>query len=328
MGYAGYFDSVNNGIVEGWIMDMDNPNQIIYVDIYDYGQLVATIPANNFREDLLLNGIGNGHYSFKFSIHSGFLEDKLHFISVKVSGTSIHLGNSPKWYPSDPVTLRKEVAKKYIRGKGIEIGALHNPLPVHEIDAIEEVKYVDRYNVEGLRKHYPELNNLSLVNVDIIDDGEKLDTIDNNSLDFIICNHMLEHCENPIGTIRNHIKKLKSGGVLFMAIPDKRYTFDKNREITSFTHLLKDDQVGTEQSRRGHFWEWTVYVNNVQGDSQIQESIAYLMAMNYSIHFHVWDEYALGDFLHRTCEYLGHSFDIQFFELNSKYEVLTILTKK
>ena len=77
-----------------------------------------------------------------------------------------------------------------------------------------------------LRQEYAELVNLDLVEVDIVDDGETLATIADGSQAFIIANHFLEHCEDPIGTIGTHLRKLQAGRRPLLHGPDKRYTFD------------------------------------------------------------------------------------------------------
>ena len=118
---------------------------------------------------------------------------------------------------------RIAVAKKFITGAGIEIGALHSPLPLPP-DA--KARYVDRMAVPDLRRQYPELNALNLVDIDIIDDGERLDSIRDATQDFVIANHFIEHCQNPLLALRNMLRVLKPGGILYLAIPDKRFTFD------------------------------------------------------------------------------------------------------
>lgn len=90
---------------------------------------------------------------------------------------------------------RNRIVQEYIRGIGIEIGALHNPVPIPKNIT---VKYVDRLSVESLRHQYPELKNLPLVDVDIIANGETLDSIEESSQDFVVANHFLEHCQNPL----------------------------------------------------------------------------------------------------------------------------------
>jgi hypothetical protein len=87
------------------------------------------------------------------------------------------------------------LARRYLHGSGLEIGALHRPLPVKQGT---RVTYVDRLDQRGLRAHYPELASHEFVNVDIVDDGETLGSIAQESQDFIIANHCIEHCENPL----------------------------------------------------------------------------------------------------------------------------------
>ena len=131
---------------------------------------------------------------------------------------------------------RRSVADHYLKGKGIEIGALHNPLNVP--DTIR-VQYVDRMSVADLKKHYPELSDLPLVEVDILDDGEELTRIPSASQDFVIANHFIEHCQNPIKTIQSMLRVLKPTGILYLGIPDKRYTFDVHRPLTTIRPSLK-----------------------------------------------------------------------------------------
>ena len=83
---------------------------------------------------------------------------------------------------------RGAIADIYIKGAGIEIGALHSPLPVPKQ---AKVKYVDRMSVADLRKHYPEKKTSNLVAVDIVDNGETLAMLANDSQDFVIANHFL-----------------------------------------------------------------------------------------------------------------------------------------
>jgi len=80
------------------------------------------------------------------------------------------------------------VAFQYLRGSGIEIGPLHQPL---EVSSQANVRYVDRMPVEELKKQYPELSAYNLVEPDILDDGETLSSISDDSVDFVIANHMI-----------------------------------------------------------------------------------------------------------------------------------------
>jgi len=182
---------------------------------------------------------------------------------------------------------RKTIAGAYLRGQGIEIGALHNPLKVPKT---VRVRYVDRMRVADLRKEYPELDGKRLVSVDILDDGTTLATLADATQDFVIANHFVEHCEDPIRALRNMLRVLRAGGVLYLAIPDKRYTFDRDRPVTPIEHLMRDYQEGPAWSRRQHFEEWTRLVNKVQDEKRVAREADDLMAKRAPIHFHVWTQ--------------------------------------
>ena len=145
---------------------------------------------------------------------------------------------------------RETVANVYIRGNGIEIGALHLPTKVPET---ANVKYLDILPLDELKKHYPDLlEEYELVNVDIVDDGEYLVKIGDNTQDFVIANHFLEHCQNPIVAVENMLRVLKPGGILFMSVPDMRYTFDIDRPVTTFEHLLDHYKNGPGWLKKEH----------------------------------------------------------------------------
>lgn len=181
----------------------------------------------------------------------------------------------------------KEYALSYIKGSGIEIGALHNPIILNGGDA--SVLYLDRLPKEELKKQYPELTS-DPCDVDIIDDGEVLSKIHDNSLDFIVASNFLEHCKNPIGTIFNHLQKVKLGGLIYYVVPDKRFTFDKEREVTEYLHLIADFTSPTEHFE--HYIEWAETCNNLKGEAAKKQA-QYLFDMDYSIHFHTFTSESL-----------------------------------
>jgi len=221
-------------------------------------------------------------------------------------------------------SVRRKLAARFLEGNGIEIGALDSPLPV---PAKAHVRYVDRVSVAQLRAYYPELGDRQLTEPDVIEDGERLPTIASGSLDFIIANHMLEHCENPLGTLRTHLDRVRNGGVLFYAIPDKRQCFDQARPLTAFEHRVDDDADGGVQSRWSHYLEWAVHVNGLSETVAAEENARENMSNAYSIHFHVWDPAAFRELLRSASEYLGVPFAIEHFTENGS-EAIAILRKQ
>jgi GT2 family glycosyltransferase/SAM-dependent methyltransferase len=222
---------------------------------------------------------------------------------------------------------RAQLAAEYLRGGGVEIGALHQPMPVPPGVG---VTYVDRMTVEDLREHYPELAELALTPVDVVDDGERLVTFADESIDFLVANHFLEHCENPIGTIETHLRKLRPGGVLFYAVPDKRYTFDFRRPRTTLAHVIGDYENGPDASRPDHYLEWERMIYE-PGTPAPEESVALSKAdrherEGYSIHFHVWTQADLLElFMH--CRDRFETFDLEAVR-RSGLENIVVLRKR
>jgi predicted SAM-dependent methyltransferase len=217
---------------------------------------------------------------------------------------------------------RRLASRGVLRGEGLEVGALHRPLPVSRAAS---VRYVDRMDVETLRRHYPELNDEPLVPVDLIDNGEELATVADASQDFLIANHFLEHTQDPIATLQNHLRVLRPGGHLYLAIPLKDASFDARRPVTSIEHLMHDHRDGPEGSLEQHYEEWATLVEG-SAQEQLAERIADLRTRDYSIHFHVWDEPGLLELMAHLQTELHLPFRVKRANRNH-YELIVILQK-
>ena len=157
------------------------------------------------------------------------------------------------------------------------------------------VKYLDRYDRAGLYANFPEMAGSKIVEPDIVGNAETLSTVADESQDFLIANHVAEHFQNPICFFHNAARVLKRGGVLFLALPEKSRTFDRDRPVTEFRHLVKDYHEGPEWSRQDHFREFVRLADTHNGrqswstEAECEALVEKLMAEDYSIHFHVWD---------------------------------------
>jgi predicted SAM-dependent methyltransferase len=225
---------------------------------------------------------------------------------------------------------RLGIAKTYIRGEGIEIGALDYPLKVPKN---VRVKYLDRISREEHAKMSNAFKLKRMVRVDIIGDGETLKEVADQSQDFVIANHFIEHCQNPIMTISNMIRVTKSGGVIFLCIPDKRCTFDINRDETPIEHLVKDYEQGPQWSEQGHYEDFvmkTIWGEKVKTDKDLQDVVDHLKAINWSIHFHVWSHPAMVDFFQYLKNEMHFPFTIEFTAapVNGSNEGVFVLRKK
>ncbi len=192
--------------------------------------------------------------------------------------------------------VREDLARRYLSGQGIEIGAMTQPL---RVPPGVSVRYVDRMTREELiRTEGPQLaeagiDPADLAPVDVVAGAPELEPFADGSLDFVIANHVLEHLEDPIDGLTGLIRVIRPGGVLFLVLPDPRHTFDRRRARTTVEHVVRDHEGGPESSRREHYLEWARDIEDVPPD-RVQARVEEFAAQDARHHFHVWE---LRDFL-------------------------------
>ncbi len=241
------------------------------------------------------------------------------------------LWRSRKKSDSDELERWRAIAKKvrlfasyrYLRGNGIEIGALNRPLRIFH-DA--RVRYIDRLPSDKLREAYPELAGEPFVEVDAVDQGETLASVEDTSCDFVIANHIIEHTQNPIGAIENMLRVLKSNGVLYLALPDKRFTFDRDRPVTPYEHLKRDYFESPSWSEEFHYTEWIRCVGKVEDAAELKRRAAEIQSKGDNIHFHVWTQREMIDLILNLRRDFNFPIEIETMTKNSQ-EMVIVLRK-
>jgi predicted SAM-dependent methyltransferase len=217
---------------------------------------------------------------------------------------------------------RLTIADRHLRGRGLEIGALQDPLPLPR-DA--SARYVDIATTAALRAMHPWKARRHLVEVDVVDDGEKLATVADGSQDFVVANHFFEHCEDPIGTLRNLLRVVRIGGVVYLSLPDKRHIFDRDRPATTWEHVVQDHEQGPERSRHAHYEEVVRVAMRVDGDAAVAAQVATLEQQQFRIHFHCWSQ---TEFLQFVCALQTRAgfprFDVAEFVANEREMVVVL----
>lgn len=219
--------------------------------------------------------------------------------------------------------VREALAGRYLRGTGLEIGALNAPMWV---PMGVTVRYVDRLPTEQLREQYPELRDIALPNVDVVCDGEMLTPVRSHSVNFVVANHVLEHCQNPLRTIQEWLRVVNDDGIVFMAIPDKRLCFDAERPATPLAHVVDEFEHGAEKNERGHVEEWVTHVEKVP-EAERAARVDALLATKYSIHYHAWSWSEIVELLAYARDRLGLSFEVEALQRNG-LEVVAVLRKR
>lgn len=219
---------------------------------------------------------------------------------------------------------RLPIAHRHLRGSGLEIGALQDPMPMPKGT---RVRYVDIAPTDALRAMYPKKARRHLVPVDVVDDGEKLATIADGSQDFVAANHFFEHCEDPIGTLRNLLRVVRPGGAIYLSVPDKRHIFDRDRPATTFEHCVRDHEHGPATSRAQHYDEVVRLAMKVQDEGAVATKVRELESQNFRIHFHCWSQ---TEFLQLLCALQTRAgfprFDIAEFVAN-ELEMVVVLKR-
>ena len=63
---------------------------------------------------------------------------------------------------------------------------------------------------------------------------------ENNSFEFVLSEHVLEHIFQPIQALQEWIRVLKKGGKIFLFLPHSDRTFDQNRKNNTRRNKEKD----------------------------------------------------------------------------------------
>jgi len=222
---------------------------------------------------------------------------------------------------------REILSLRFLRGKGLEVGALHRPTRTMPGTV---TKYYDCTTAEECGRRFPHLlkQGHQMVEVDYVGDGEKLDLVPDDSLDYLIANHMLEHCQDVIATLKVFWRKLRKGGALLIALPDKRYTFDYRRPLTPFEHLVQDYEQGPRTSLYQHYQEFHQLAtpDPTAALAKTEEEVLAMMS-HVDLHFHVWTQADILEMFLRLGKEHGFHWEIEG-TLRQANEFITVLRKE
>jgi SAM-dependent methyltransferase len=126
---------------------------------------------------------------------------------------------------------RANVANRFLRGRGAEIGA--GLIPHHLPRGAEALHYDIRSPAE-LHELFKQPTGLPVRSLHQI--GEDFP----QGCDFVIAHNVLEHTPDPISTLSGWHTHVRTGGVVVLSLPDHRCCPDKDRVVATVEHLLLD----------------------------------------------------------------------------------------
>lgn len=143
---------------------------------------------------------------------------------------------------SSPIDMRRMriISGIDLKSSGIEYGPLHRVIMPREI--CSDVRYVDYKTQEQLQAHYaadPNVDVSLIPEIDIVTGGRPItEFVDDESIDFVIASHVMEHVPDFIGWLETNLRLLRPGGRIALAFPDRRYCFDLAKQPTSFHEIV------------------------------------------------------------------------------------------
>jgi glycosyltransferase involved in cell wall biosynthesis len=130
------------------------------------------------------------------------------------------------------------LAHKLLDGlEGLEIGgSAHNSfgLKTRNVDNTAELTCFKQEEIKLCGEALP---------VDIVSPGDQL-PLDDNSVDFVISSHVIEHFPDPIKALKEWYRVVKPGGYLYIIAPHKERTFDKEHKRSTLAELIERHETG------------------------------------------------------------------------------------
>jgi hypothetical protein len=122
--------------------------------------------------------------------------------------------------------------------------------------------------------------------------------------------------------------KLRDQGILYMGIPEKRYTFDKPRPITPYSHLVEEHNDKTKMKfREAHTEEAVRLTEKHANQASVDKRVKELMDSGFRIHYHVWTQKEMTELFIRIAQEYNVDIEIEAL-LKNLHEVLYIIRKK
>lgn len=155
----------------------------------------------------------------------------------------------------------------FSKGHGLEVGPLDAGVADPER---HDVSYVDVFDTAGLRAHYANDPNVILELIPEIDfplvESGTTRTLGEAAApkapyDWVVASHVIEHVPDYVGWLREIAAVTVAGGALVLAVPDRRYSFDRLRPPTTVGQALEAHERGeVRPSTRAIYDHFSSYV--------------------------------------------------------------------
>jgi SAM-dependent methyltransferase len=151
-------------------------------------------------------------------------------------------------------------------GLGLEIGAGYGPLAagtpglnVRTLDHLDQAGLVEKYQRQGAPTDH-------ILPVDYVWTGQRYaDLVGEARFDWIVASHVIEHTPDLVGFLNQCAEILAPGGIVTLAVPDRRYTFDFYRPASGLRELIDAHMQGRSLSSPGAAAEHFLQLSRLNG---------------------------------------------------------------
>ena len=180
---------------------------------------------------------------------------------------------------SPPRISRKEFLR-LAQGKGVEIGPGPSPQIINNTHT--SVKYIEEKSADEWKDLYADFNDNSKENWSAYQIGTASNIGESDSsLDFIFASHVFEHLHNPIGHLKYWSRKLCSGGLVLLVVPQQSGTKDFDQNFSNMSCLRHEESGNQFSPSVENYYAWR------KGRSR--EYVENLIREKASIHVHTYD---------------------------------------
>ncbi|MEE4212670.1 MAG: methyltransferase domain-containing protein [Parvularcula sp.] len=150
----------------------------------------------------------------------------------------------------------------------LEIGAFDNPTFSNALgDNVRYLDYFTRDELRAMHQDNPRRRLDKAVHVDFVVKGrniaDQIQSETNYRFDLIVANHVIEHVPDIIFWFRQLERLLNPQGRVFLAVPDRRYTFDYFRPETIATQIVRAHVEGIDKPSKWQLAESYYYHQKV-----------------------------------------------------------------
>ncbi|MEP7370253.1 MAG: methyltransferase domain-containing protein [Dermatophilaceae bacterium] len=211
----------------------------------------------------------------------------------------------------DSAHTRQLLARTLV-GTGLELGPGESPFPLTLGGAT--ARYVDRWSTEDNARLFREVEATRFSEPNFLVDlnKDRLSAFDDESQDFVIASHILEHLVEPLGQLADIHRVLRPGGTLLIFLPDRRHTFDRARQPTPLQHLVDEYDQGVTELDEAHLDEFIQNVPEDWGDAAPPRDRAEQLDRHRqrSIHVHCWSEDEFAEVLAHQIRHMGLGWEL------------------